>query len=302
MNSSTRRAFTLFQLLVVIAILALAFALFLPLIAKSRYIALRSQSANNLKFIGIAMFNYFDAHEALPPGNDANNFSALAHLLPYVGQQNVFQMIDFKKPVDDKANAAARKTVIKIFLNPGDTVPSVSTDYGATNYLLCAGDKPALADNNGIFYQDSKIRIQDVTDGTSNTLMGGATLKGDSSVKATTVKRQHVMLKKDDLKDIKNDAGVKDWEMDKNIAADRCASWMDGRFLQGTFTATRTLNDEKPDVNCAGFGGLSGLRSEVDLTLLLYCDGHVDLIGMSVSLDIWKALATRDGGEVIPNF
>ena len=297
-----RSAFTLFQLLIVIAILALAFALFLPLIAKSRYVAVRSRSANNLKLIGIAAFNYFDAHESFPPGNDANNFSALAYILPYVEQQNVFQMIDFKKPVDDKANAAARKTVIKTFLNPSDAVTSVSTDYGATNYLFCAGDQPGLVDNHGIFYQDSKTRIQDVPDGTSNTLMAGATLKGDSSVKATTVKRQHVLLKKEDLKEIKNNAGVKDWEQDKNIAADRCASWMDGRFLQGTFTATRTLNDDKPDVNCAGFGGLSGLRSEVDRTLILYCDGHVDVIGMNASLEVWKALATRDGGEVIPDF
>ena len=163
--------------------------------------------------------------------------------------------------MDDKANAAARKVEVKVFLNPLDNVKSVSADYGATNYLLCAGAKPALADNNGVFYQNSKVSSLIITDGTSNTMMAGETLKGDSGVKATTVKRQHVLLKKDDLKGIKDDAGVKDWENDKNIAADRGASWMDGRFLQGTFTGTRTLNDEKPDVNCGGFGGLSGLRS-----------------------------------------
>ena len=63
------------------------------------------------------------------------------------------------------------------------------------------------------------------------------------------------------MKGIKDDTGVKDLENDKNIAADRCASWMDGRFLQGTFTGTRTINDDKPDVNCGGIGGLSALRS-----------------------------------------
>src|SRR6202042_2538474 len=137
-----------------------------------------------------------------------------------------------------------------------------NADFGATNYLWCAGSKPSLADNNGIFYQNSKVKLTDITDGTSNTMMAGETLKGDGGVKATTVKRQHVLLKKEDLKDIKDDAGVKDWENNKNIAAERCASWMDGRFLQGTFTATRTLNDPKPDVNCAGLGGLSGLRGD----------------------------------------
>src|SRR5580698_5643244 len=102
--------------------------------------------------------------------------------------------------------------------------------------------------------------------------MAGESLKGDGGVKATTVKRQLVLLKKDDLKGIKDEAGVKDWADSKNIAADRCASWMDGRFLQGTFTGTRTFNDEKPDVNCAGFGGLSGLRTEDDNTNILMAD------------------------------
>ena len=162
-------------------------------------------------------------------------------------------------------------------------------DYGATNYQFCAGDKPALADNNGMYYKDTKVRFTDVSDGTSNTLMAGATLKGDSGVMAVTVKRQHVLLKKDDLKDLKYDAGVKDWEKDTNIAADRCASWMDGRFLQGTFTTTRTLNDEKPDVNCAGFGGLSSFRSGDDLTLILMADGHVGTITANAKLVVWKA-------------
>jgi hypothetical protein len=297
-----RRAFTLFQLLLILAFLAILFALFLPAIAKSRFAAARSQSANNLKQLGLAMHIYHDANGTLPPGNDANNFSAMAYVLPYIEQQNVFQMIDFKKPMDDKANAAARKTVIKTFLNPRDTIQQVSADYGATNYLFCAGDKPALADNTGMFYQDSKIRLTDVADGTSNTMMAGATLKGDSGVKAVTVKRQHVLLKKDDLKEIKDETGVNDWENNKDIAADRGASWMDGRFLQGTFTATRTLNDDKPDVNCAGFGGLSALRSEEDVTLILVADGSVRPITAKAKLDVWKALATRNGGEVVPDF
>jgi type II secretory pathway pseudopilin PulG len=302
MSSSTRRAFTVFQLLIVVAILAIAFALLLPVIVRSQYLALRSRSANNLKQIGIAAFSYHDANGSFAPGNDANNFSTLAYILPYVEQQNVFQMIDFKKPVDDKANAAARKTVINTYLNPRDSISSVTADYGATNYLFCAGDKPGLANNSGVFYQDSRVRVTQIPDGTSNTLMAGRTLKGDSSVKVVSVKRQHVLLKKEDLKDLKGDAGVKDWELDKNIAADRCASWMDGRFLQGTFTATRTLNDEKPDVNCAGFGGLSGLRSDEDYTLILMCDGYVTVINARTSLEVWKSLGNRDDGFVLPGF
>jgi hypothetical protein len=104
-------------------------------------------------------------------------------------------LIDVKKSVDDEANANARKLVIKTFLNPMDPVMKVKDDYGPTNYLFNAGSKADLADNDGIFYRDSKITFADVTDGTSNTLFSGETLKGDGGTKAIDVRRQYVLLK-----------------------------------------------------------------------------------------------------------
>jgi type II secretory pathway pseudopilin PulG len=302
MNTRTRRAFTLFQLLLVLAFLAILFALFLPALAKVRIAAARAQSQNNLKQIGLACHIYHDANGTFPPGNDANNFSAAAYLLPYIEQEAVFKQIDFKKPMDDKANAAARKVVIKTFLNPLDKVRAVSDDYGATNYLFSAGSKPALADNDGVFFQDSKVKIADITDGTSNTLFTVETLKGDGGVKAMDVRRQHVLLKKEDLKGIKEEAGVKEWEKDKNIAADRCASWMDGRFLQGTFTGTRVHNDDKPDVNCGGYGGLSGVRCPENAAVVGFCDGSVRTITKDVKLEVWKLLTDRNDGQPLPDF
>jgi prepilin-type processing-associated H-X9-DG protein len=302
MTRSPRRGFTLFQLLVVLALLLILFALLLPAIAKARVTALRIQSANNLKQLSLGALNYESAYAHFPPGNDANNFSTATYLLPFIEQDNVFKHIDLKKSVDDKENAEMRKLIIKTFLNPRDTVTNVTPDYGATNYLYNAGSKPALADNDGIFYQDSKTKIPDVTDGTSYTMTVGETLKGDGGVKAMDVKRQHVVLKKEALKGLKDDAGVEDFKDSKNIAGDRCASWMDGRFLQGTFTATRTINDRKPDVSCGGMGGLSGLRSNEDGVNTAFCDGSVHYISQKVKPEVWKALSTRAGGEVInPN-
>jgi type II secretory pathway pseudopilin PulG len=298
----TRFAFTLFQLLLVIAILAVLFALFLPAVARLREAAARSQSINNLKQIGLSAHNYYSANNMFPPGVDDNSFSTAAYLLPYLEQGNVFQNIDFMKSVDDKANADVRKTIVKTFLDPRDGIKSVSTDFGPTNYLFCAGSKPELADNNGVFYKNSKVTFADIQDGTSNTMMAGATLKGDSAVKATDMRRQHVLLKKEDLKGIKDDAGVKDWEQDKNIVADRCASWMDGRFLQSTFTGTRMLNDGKPDVNCAGIGGLSGLRSVDGTTAIAIADGSVRTVNDKVALKVWKLLADKADGNPLPDF
>ncbi len=302
MSARPRSAFTLFQLLVALALLAIGFALFLPALAKVRAQAARLQSQNNLKQIGLACHNYHDANGAFPSGCDANHFSTAAYLLPYIEQNNVFNTIDFKKSVDDEANAKIRKIVIKTFLNPMDPVKTVKDDYGPTNYLFNAGSKPDLADNDGIFYLDSKITFADITDGTSNTLFTGETLKGDGGTKGEDVRRQYVLLKKGALKGIKDDAGVQAFKDDVNIAGDRCASWMDGRFLQGTFTGTRTLNDAKPDVSCGGAGGLSGLRNLGDGANAGFADGSVRTINQSVKAEVWKWLTGRNDGMAIPDF
>jgi prepilin-type processing-associated H-X9-DG protein len=302
MKTRPRTAFTLFQLLVVLALLAILLGLLLPAVAKVRMAAARSQSQNNLKQIALAAHNYHDANAVFPSGVNANHFSAATLLLPYIEQDNVYQSIKLDKPVDDKVNAEVRKIRIKTFLNPMDPIVTVSMDYGATNYLFNAGSKPSLEDNDGIFYLDSKIKLADVTDGTSNTLLAGETLKGDGGVRAMTVKRQHVLFKKEALKDLKDDSGVKEFKDDKMIAADRCASWMDGRFLQGTFTGTRMLNDPKPDVNCGGAGGLSGLRGLEKGANTAFCDGSVRYLNENIEAKTWRLLTCRNDGEVLPDF
>ena len=80
---------------------------------------------------------------------------------------------------------------------------------------------------------------------------------GKPHVIAIDVRRQHVLLKKEDLKNTGANSGVKYFKDDKNIAGDRCASWMDGRFLQGTFNGRLRPNDERPDVSCGGVSGVS---------------------------------------------
>src|SRR5262249_21604484 len=144
----------------------------------------REKAFNNIKQLALAMHNYNDAYGTLPPGVDDQHFSATSKLLPFVEQQNVFQSIDFKKSIDDNANAAARKTVIKTSLSDSDPIQSVNAEWGATNYLF----------NDKVFFLNSKEKIPNsFPDGTSNTIAVGETLKGDGKNKAQDVKRQYVL-------------------------------------------------------------------------------------------------------------
>jgi prepilin-type processing-associated H-X9-DG protein len=301
-KTPARPAFTLFQLLALIALFVFLLGLLLPAVAKVREAAARIQSQNNLKQLALACHNYHDVGNAFPEGCDRNHFSAAARMLPYVEQDNLYKNLDFTKPITDEANKAARETKIPLFANPQDPVDEVVKGYAGTNYLFSAGSKKSLTDNDGICYMNSAVRITDITDGTSNTVLIGETLKGDAKAKAGDLRRHHVGLKKAALKNLKDDSGVQDLKDGKNVVSDRGSAWIDGRFLQGTFNGTRKINDPRPDVSCEGEGGLSGLRAVGRGANTAFADGSVRFIMDNVEADVWRLLTAKDDGQVIPNF
>jgi len=124
------------------------------------------------------------------------------------------------------------------------------------------------------------------------------TLKGDGQKKAENVARQHVRLKKTDLKGLKEEAGVKEFKDSTNIVGNRGSAWIEGRFLQATTTVTRGFNSTKPDVDCGGAGGHAAPRSLLPGTQVAMADGSVRMVSSSATLMTWQAAVTRAGGEV----
>ncbi|MEO2018552.1 MAG: DUF1559 domain-containing protein, partial [Fuerstiella sp.] len=157
-------------------------ALLLPAVQQAREAARRTQSKNHLKQLALAMHNYHDVYGYFPSGTHPNEklkpderISWLASILPFIGQQPLFSLVDFDESWDDDANTKPAETRVPTYLNPG----SVGSPVGPAeaHYVGICGvgaDAPTLPKNSkraGIFGVNRQTRMRDVTDGTSNTLM-----------------------------------------------------------------------------------------------------------------------------------
>jgi prepilin-type N-terminal cleavage/methylation domain-containing protein len=191
-----RRGFTLIELLVVIAIIAILIGLLVPAVQRVREAASRTQCANNLKQLGLAAHNYHDQQKHLPPGigyyPTAENGvfgTYFFHLLPNLEQANLFcsalGVVPFPPPdgptnVHFPGNNKVHSQPVAVFLCPSD--PSVGPggavsingfSFGASCYgpnALIAG-KADLTTKPYTVNSQGKARIDDITDGTSNTVL-----------------------------------------------------------------------------------------------------------------------------------
>ncbi len=194
--ASRRVAFTLVEVLVVIAIIAILVGLLLPAVQQARSSAQRTQCANNLKQIGLACHNSHDLKGRFPPGYTASGpyvdgdmdtapgWGWGSYLLPFLEQETVFNQIDFSKPIQ---SSAAAQTVVAAFLCPSDPVPAGPFELtgvtfapvcqaGPSSYAAsCGPDASDVADPTGlgVFYRNSATRLLDITDGTGQTVMIG---------------------------------------------------------------------------------------------------------------------------------
>jgi prepilin-type N-terminal cleavage/methylation domain-containing protein len=119
------RGFTLVELLVVVAIIAVLIGLLLPAIQKVREAASRASCANNLKQIGIAVHNYHDGHGQLPPLRVSNNHATwLVLIMPFMEQENIARRWTFSQYYSSTTNAPGRLLQVKSYYCPSRRSPS----------------------------------------------------------------------------------------------------------------------------------------------------------------------------------
>ncbi len=184
-RGSAARAFTLLELLVVLAIIGLLLGLLLAGVQKARSASQRVQCMNNLRQIGLALHGYHDARGSLPPGMrqspDPNPFLGWeARILPYIEQEALWTEAQSEYSQQPRFSGPpphpVLSHVIPLFICPADgrtsgIVLPEAFDVAFTHYLGVAGRNSGSSD--GVLYFDSRVRFADVTDGTSQTLMVG---------------------------------------------------------------------------------------------------------------------------------
>ncbi len=329
-----RGGLTLVELLVVIAIIGLLVGLLLPAVQAAREAARRASCTNNLKQLGLALHNYHSVHNCFPGlgTTSAYSFSVQAKLLPFVEQKQLQELIDFRKPlyvtygrgqsVLNPAQLPAAKTLVALFRCPSDGHDAFyEENAGAVvaggNYMVCTGSGTGVNydiryPTDGMFYYGSNLGMRDMTDGSSNTMVFSETLLGlrvnrDGPVSDRSSRRRLICSMGGTPNPAPQPglAGVVDPDLDHVTQActrwlgNRGFGWIAGKTTASTFSAYLRPNAEAADATAHGLGFIAARSNHPGGVNVAMGDGSVRFIAETVTLSAWRALATRNGGELV---
>jgi prepilin-type N-terminal cleavage/methylation domain-containing protein/prepilin-type processing-associated H-X9-DG protein len=287
----SRAAFTLIELLVVIAIIAILIGLLLPAVQKVREAAARTQCTNNLHNIAVAAHNYHSTYKHFPPAFQTQSGGASqdpgwgwgTFLLPYVEQDNLYNLTGAPQTPFVPTPNAVTQTKVLVYRCPSDTGPDLNDlrlNFAMSNYRAVAGPYNLNTtgftpyDSGGIMYQNSRTRVTDVRDGTSQTL-----LIGECKYDASTGLKASIW------------AGCTGIQAGGYVISDTMWWIDDTKDANGIYTYG--INGNAPQafssrhVGGAYFafadGSIRFFRDDVDITIMKYLAGRKD--GVIVSLN-----------------
>lgn len=302
----SRLAFTLIELLMVIAVIAGLVALILPAVLSARAAAQRTQCLNNLKQIALALTHYHEAIGTFPPGyvssaeaddplamDQGPGWGWAALTLPLFEQGIIYNTVNFARATWDDSVATARRTWITTFLCPSDPKgsgpitlqasngESLAVDVASGQYVAVAGQlEPSFypTPNNGVFYRNSRVGVVDIDDGTSNTLMIGE--RSRNVAEATWVGMIPSYLS----------CNTPGWPVQE------CAE-TSVLVLGHTGPSPDEPVIHTPNAPNAGVDAFSSFHPGG--SHFAFCDGSARFLRQTINPQVFSHLATRDGGELI---
>lgn len=290
-----RIGFTLIELLVVIAIIGVLIGLLLPAIQKVREAANRTSCQNNMKQLGLALLGYHDANGGFPPGDQTANAATKRtiqsweiFIFPYLELDNVYKKYSFAANWNAAPNeSTVRNTAVNQTVVKGLMCPSCRPDRWGTNFRGIS-DYPAInqialpntflnpapkadATFHGILGKNLSRRVEDVLDGTSNTLL------------------------------LAECAGRNDnFQMGVKVGTGTTGAWANPAaaiILNGFNIATKAVPGACA-VNCTNLQEVYSFHSGGANTL--FGDGSVRFMKQNIDLTTLSWLITRNQNEIIP--
>jgi prepilin-type N-terminal cleavage/methylation domain-containing protein/prepilin-type processing-associated H-X9-DG protein len=337
MRAGKHRAFTLIELLVVIAIISVLIALLLPAVQSAREAARRVQCVNNLKQLGLAVYNYEQGNGSFPPGQllyqNWQDLSALVALLPFVEQQPLYNAFNFSDvyPINGMGpvlpsyppNTTAARTQVAGYLCPSD-YSRLTNPEGHTNYCGNSGSTPEAAEvitwANGPFvaaapdgdYHGCRVfRFASVRDGLSNTACFSEKVLGIGNANQYDPSTpSSADLQVGGPADVSNTAayyqlcGSANPNTTPLVPLGQASGmyWTFGYLSETRYTHIMTPNRQNCEVGGPWYGergAITASSRHPGVVNVLFCDGSVKAIKNSTAPATWWALGTIAGGEVV---
>lgn len=310
-----RRGFSLIEVLVVIAVIGVLAGLVLSAVQMAREAARRSQCQNHLHQLGLALNQYASTYGTLPLGG---GFSIHAASLPYLDQGPLYNALNFEFNAGGPSlvNSTVAQAQLSFLLCPSDRQPGPSGGYagmpeagvGWTNYAGNRGCGYQTYGFNGAFatYFDSPLRLSQFTDGTSQTSLMAEQVLGYRSRAirdplGTNFHTPTPYRDRGELDRFTEECRNLDIRTARIGPHPKGSNWLYGEYAHTFYNHTMPIGGH----TCLNGGGFidgawtAGSRHAGGGANVVFVDGHARFEADTIALDVWRAIGSRDGNEVV---